>query len=84
MEEVNRYSKGKSVLHKWSFLTGSEEELAPVWRAYYVAAAQERVGAGPNALEKMSREVAAQALIGDTVTHDMEVELRGVIRHRFT
>ncbi len=41
VEQVYRYSEDMGMLRKWSFLTGSRQELEPVWRAYYVAADQE-------------------------------------------
>ena len=41
VEQVYRYSEQKGMLHKWSFLTGSRQELEPVWRAYYVDAEKE-------------------------------------------
>ena len=73
VEEVNRYSEGKGMLHKWSFLTGNEEELAPVWRAYYVAAEPERVEGGIGTLENLSQEAATQASAVDIGTHGNEV-----------
>ncbi len=41
VEQVYRYSEQQAMLHKWAFLTGSREELEPVWRGYYVAAERE-------------------------------------------
>ena len=38
VEQVYSYSEQRDMLHKWAFLTGIEEELAPLWQAYYVAA----------------------------------------------
>lgn len=41
VEQVYRYSEQKAMLHKWVFLTGSRQELEPVWRDYYVDAEKE-------------------------------------------
>ena len=42
-EQLHRYSEERGMLDRWSFLTGSEDELMPVWRAYYIAAQSESV-----------------------------------------
>ena len=36
MERVYEYSDEKDMLDKWHFLVGSEEELEPVWTAYWL------------------------------------------------
>lgn len=41
VEEARRFSEEKGMLHRWSFLTGTEEQLRRVWQAYYVAAEPE-------------------------------------------
>ena len=41
VEQIYRYSKQKGMLDKWAFLTGSYEDLEPVWLEYYVAAEME-------------------------------------------
>ncbi|MSQ21703.1 MAG: SCO family protein [Dehalococcoidia bacterium] len=41
VEQVYRYSEQMAMLHKWAFLTGSRQEMEPVWRDYYVAAEKE-------------------------------------------
>ena len=44
VEQVRRYSEEKGLLETWAFLVGSEEQLAPIWSAYYIAAQREDVG----------------------------------------
>ena len=36
VERAHEYSEQWGMLRKWSFLVGDEEELAPVWKAYYI------------------------------------------------
>ncbi len=36
VEQVHRYSESRGMLDKWRFLVGTEEELAPIWKEYYV------------------------------------------------
>ncbi len=62
-EEVRRFSEEKGMVDRWSFLTGTEEELKPVWRAYYVAAEPETNTGG--ALDTLSGETEAQAVAED-------------------
>lgn len=61
-ETVRRYSEGKGMLDRWSFLTGTEEELRPVWQAYYVAAEPDPNTGG--ALDTGAEESAGGYLIG--------------------
>ena len=37
VERVYEYSKRWSMLNKWDFLTGEEQLLLPIWKAYYVS-----------------------------------------------
>ncbi len=62
-EEARRYSEEKGMLDRWSYLTGTEEELEPVWRAYYVAAEPETITGG--ALDTLSSETEAQAVANE-------------------
>ena len=36
VERAFQYSQEKDMLHKWRFLVGSEEELAPIWWSYWL------------------------------------------------
>ena len=36
VEQAYAYSEKWGMLNNWSFLVGSEEELAPVWRSFYI------------------------------------------------
>ena len=36
VEEAYGYSEKWDMLHKWAFLVGEEEQLAPIWEAYYI------------------------------------------------
>ena len=62
VEQVYRYSEQRGMLDKWAFLTGSQEELAPVWRAYYIPAEREVVGTGSGALGQLDQHTAAEAI----------------------
>ena len=33
---VHRYSQERDMQHRWRFLVGSEAELSPVWKAYWL------------------------------------------------
>ena len=37
VERVYEYSEGWGMLDNWAFLVGDEEQLSPVWQAYYLA-----------------------------------------------
>jgi cytochrome oxidase Cu insertion factor (SCO1/SenC/PrrC family) len=41
VERVYEYSKRWSMLDEWDFLTGEEQLLLPVWKAYYVSEPEE-------------------------------------------
>ena len=36
VERAHRYSQEMDMLERWRFLVGSEEKLAPIWRAYWL------------------------------------------------
>ena len=39
--QAHYFSNHHDMLHKWHFLVGTRETLEPIWKAYWVAAAQE-------------------------------------------
>ncbi len=61
VQQIYNYSKQKDMLDKWHFLTGSYDELSPVWQGYFVAA-DPYVETQGGATDMLSQEVlAAQA-----------------------
>lgn len=90
-KQAYSYSEKRDMLDKWSFLVGTEETLAPVWSAYYVAAQREdSVGIG-GALDQLNRsnpsaDVNPQEL-GVLITHSSAVYIidrKGYLRVLFT
>ena len=59
-QQVRAYSQQRNMLDKWSFLTGSEEELSDLWEAYYVAV--ERTDDSGGAIESLGTDLARDAL----------------------
>ncbi len=59
-QQVRAYSEQRNMLDKWSFLTGSEEELSALWEAYYVAV--ERTGDSGGAIESLGTDLARASL----------------------
>ena len=55
-EQVHRYSERSGMLDKWAFLVGTEDELAPIWSAYYIAAQRQGLKEGGGALDKLANE----------------------------
>jgi protein SCO1/2 len=45
VERVWQYSEAMGMDEQWYFLTGSREQLDPIWKAYYVAALAEELAA---------------------------------------
>jgi protein SCO1/2 len=45
VERVRQYSDAMGMKEQWYFLTGSREQLVPIWEAYYVAALAEELSA---------------------------------------
>lgn len=45
VDRIRQYSEAMGMRDHWYFLTGSREELSPVWQAYYVAALAEELAA---------------------------------------
>ena len=44
VERVHEYSGEKGMLDKWHYLVGTEDELGPVWKAYWLAPYQDEAG----------------------------------------
>ena len=61
-ERTHAYSVHWDMLDKWTFLTGSEEDLEPVWRSYYVAAQRQEPQSGRSALEHLGQELATETV----------------------
>ena len=61
-ERVHAYSEQWDMLDKWTFLTGSEEDLEPVWRSYYVAAQRQSPQDVGSALEQIGQGLAVETL----------------------
>ena len=61
-ERTHAYSEEWDMLDKWTFLTGSEEELEPVWRSYYVAAQRQAPESGGGAPGHTGQEPAKETL----------------------
>lgn len=87
-EAVSAYLDELGMRGHWRYLVGTEAELAPVWRDYYVAQALDgpkgkRVEAtGDGAVDSLAQEIAAY-----TVTHSAPVYVideEGLMRSVFT
>jgi cytochrome oxidase Cu insertion factor (SCO1/SenC/PrrC family) len=61
-ERTHAYSVQWDMLDKWTFLTGSEEDMEPVWRSYYVAAQRQEPQSGKSTLEHFDQELAPKAV----------------------
>ncbi len=61
-ERTHAYSEQWDMLDKWTFLTGSEEDLEPVWRSYYVAAQRQAPESGGGAPGHTGQEPAVETL----------------------
>ena len=59
-QQARAYSQQRNMLDKWSFLTGTEEELSPLWKAYYLAV--ERTGDSGGAIESLGTDLARETL----------------------
>ena len=59
-QQVRAYSQQRNMLDKWSFLTGSEEELSLLWEAYYLSV--ERTGDSGDAIESLGTDLARESL----------------------
>ena len=47
VEQARAFSEQWKMTHRWEFLVGDRNELAPIWKAYYVAASTDE-GSGGN------------------------------------
>ncbi len=59
-ERTHAYSEQWDMLDKWTFLTGSEEVLEPVWQSYYVAAQRQAPESGNGGLGHTGQESAVE------------------------
>ena len=60
-QQVRAYSQQRNMLDKWSFLTGSEEELSVLWEAYYLAV--ERTDYSGGAIESLGADLARESIV---------------------
>ena len=60
-QQVRAYSEQRNMLDKWSFLTGSEEELSVLWEAYYLSV-ERTDDSGGGAIESLGADLAREAL----------------------
>lgn len=82
VERALEYSEAWGMAESWVYLVGSEEELSPVWEAYYIVAAVDEEGRVADVPEewKVDRVRGVDALSRDiasryTVTHQAPVYL---------
>lgn len=82
VERALEYSEAWGMAENWRYLVGSEEELSPVWEAYYVVAAVDEEGRVADVPEewKVDRVRGVDALSRDiasryTVAHQAPVYL---------
>ena len=91
-EQAHRYSEEKGMLHKWAFLVGEEEELAPIWSAYYIAAQRQELEEGGGASDRLASKAdphtdADITKLGYLVTHSSAaylIDRQGRLRVLFT
>ncbi len=93
-QQALAYSQQRNMLDKWSFLTGPEKELSPLWEAYYVAV-DRTDDSGGGAIESLGADLARETVASNEglsekaaylVTHsapvyliDQEGQMRSVI-----
>lgn len=87
-EATSAYLDTLGMRGRWRYLVGTEAELAPVWRGYYVAQARDEPEGGnvedasEGAVESLARSIAVY-----TVTHSAPVYVideEGLMRSVFT
>ena len=91
-EQARGYSEHSGMLDRWAFLVGTEEELAPIWSAYYIAAQRQGLEKGGGALDQLADEAdshadADLAELGYLVTHSSAaylIDRQGRLRVLFT
>lgn len=59
VQQLYAYSQQKGMLDKWHFLTGSLDELSPLWESYFIAADPYLTDPG-GAMEQLSQATLAQ------------------------
>ena len=93
VERVHAYLDERGVLDDWTFLVGGQEELSPIWQAYYIAPTvddQPAAEATPHSGEEDTGGVHAlqqDLAVKYTVSHAAPVYLidrEGVMRVLFT
>ena len=90
-EQAHRYSDRSGMLDRWSFLVGEEEQLAPIWSAYYIAAQRQELEGG-GALDKLADEADSHTdadleELGYLVSHSSAaylIDRQGHLRVLFT
>ena len=86
VKQVHEYSEQREMQDKWRFLVGTEEELAPIWRAYWLDPVTTNGGSGGGHEEESDED--AQASAGEyLISHGAPVFLidpRGRRRVLFT
>ncbi len=60
-EQALRYSERSGMLDRWAFLVGTEDELTPIWSAYYIAAQRQGLDEGGGALDRLADEADSHA-----------------------
>ena len=91
-EAAYEYSQRWDMLHGWDYLVGTEEELRPVWQAYYVAPSVDPSPARGTETTEQKHTSGTDALARDiaaayTVSHAGPVYLidrAGGVRSLFT
>ena len=94
VERAYAYSEKCDMLNSWAFLVGGEEELAPIWKAYYIdPAVDDRAGDGSatetrDASQRSGVDALRQGLVPRyNVVHSAPVYLidrEGLMRVLFT
>ena len=92
VEQVHGYSERSGMLDRWAFLVGTEEELAPIWSAYYIAAQRQELEKDGGALDQLADEADSHANadieeLGYLVAHSSAaylIDRQGRLRVLFT
>lgn len=94
VERAHAYSQDWGMLERWAFLTGDEQELSPIWEAYYVDPTIDReseAGAGTaqvngspkGAADSLRRAVQARYEISHSAPVYL-IDRQGLMRVLFT
>ncbi|MCZ6789754.1 MAG: SCO family protein [Chloroflexi bacterium] len=92
VEQAHRYSERSGMLDRWAFLVGTEDELTPIWSAYYIAAQRQGIEEGGGALDRLDDEADSHtdadiAELAYLVTHSSAaylIDRQGRLRVLFT